>query len=242
MEIINEQKQVMISGILGDGSLQKTGNMSFSCIHKEYMELKYKLLNDLCIGDVKVRENNGYKKGIIYWISTKANPYSKRLSGLSIKNFINDLDELGIALWCFDDGAIHKKDYFFNINTHAIDLDTQTNVLVPFLNKHNIFPKIYSETKKDGRKFNYLYIPLWSGVFELSRMMRKLNLDCYSYKLLPKELEDFYFEYKDTEEFKERKTSYAKTCFLKKRLGLSQKDYICEYFKTHTVDKKQPII
>lgn len=238
MEITNEQKQTLLSGILGDGSLGTTGNMSFTCIHKEYMELKRNLLKDLCIGDVKIRENNGYKKGIIYWVSTKTTEYTKTLYSKDVRYFIDDLDELGIALWCYDDGALHKKDYFFNINTHAIDLDTQTNVLIPFLNKHNIFPKVYSETKKDGRKFNYLYIPLWSGVFELSKMMRKLNLDCYSYKLLPKELEDFYFEYKDTEEFKERKTSYAKTCFLKKKLGLSQKDYLCEYFGTHVVNKK----
>jgi hypothetical protein len=73
---------------------------------------------------------------------------------------------------------------------------------------------------------------MWSGVFELSRMMRKLDLDCYSYKLLPKELEDFYFDNKDTEEFMERKTSYAKTCFLKKKLGLKPTDYLAEYFGT----------
>lgn len=238
MNITNEQKQTILSGILGDGSLGVTGNMSFTCIHKEYMDLKHKLLGDLCIGDVKVRDNNGYKKGIIYWVSTKVNKYSKNVYSLKTKDFINDLDELGIALWCFDDGALHKKDYFFNINTHAIDLEVQTNVLIPFLNKYNIYPKVYSETKKDGRKFNYLYISLWNGVFELSRMMRRLNLNCYSYKLLPKELEDFYFENKDTEEFKKRKTSYAKTCFLKKKLGLSQKDYMCEYFGTHTILKK----
>lgn len=233
MEITNEQKQVMLSGILGDGSLNSTGNMSFSCIHREYMELKAAYMDDLTIS-VEERENNGYKKGIIYRLGTKANQYSKNLYSKDIKYFINELDEFGIALWCFDDGALHKKDYFFNINTHAIDLDTQINVLIPFLNKYNIFPKVYSETKKDGRKFNYLYIPLWSGVFELSRMMRKLNLDCYSYKLLPKELEDFYFNVKDTEEFKQRLTSYSKTCFLKKKLGLKSTDYMCEYFGTHT--------
>ncbi len=69
--------------------------------------------------------------------------------------------------------------------------------------------------------------------------MRKLNLECYSYKLLPKELEDFYFEYKDTEEFKNRITSYSKTCFLKKKLGLTQKDFLCEYFGTHVRASKR---
>lgn len=238
MKLTNEQEQTIFSGILGDGSLSHSGNMSFSCIHKEYLELKHNLLGDLCIGGVKQRDNNGYKKGSIYWISTKANDYCKHIYSLEIEDFINKLDELGVALWAFDDGALHKKDYFFNINTHAIDFETQENVLIPFLNKFDIFPKIYSETKKDGRKFNYLYIPLWSGVFELSKMMRKLNLGCYSYKLLPKELEDIYFEIKDTEEFKERQTSYSKTCYLKKKLGLTQKDYLCEYFGTHEIKRK----
>ena len=233
MEITNEQKQTIFSGILGDGSLSASGNMSFSCIHKEYLELKAAHMGDLTIS-VEEKENNGYKKGTIFKLGTRANDFCKSLYPLEIEDFIDELDELGIAMWCFDDGAIHKKDYFFNINTHAIDFETQSEILIPFLNKFNIFPKIYSETKKDGRKFNYLYISLWSGVFELSRMMRKLNLDCYSYKLLPKELEDFYFSVKDTEEFKQRLTSYSKTCFLKKKLGLKTTDYMCEYFGTHT--------
>ncbi len=164
MEITNEQKQTILSGILGDGSLSYSGNMSFTCIHEEYLKLKSNYMGDLSIS-VEEKENNGYKKGTIFKLGTRANKYCKGLYSLKIENFIDDLNELGIALWAFDDGALHKKDYFFNLNTHAIDLDTQTNVLIPFLNKFNIYPKIYSETKKDGRKFNYLYIYLFGVEF-----------------------------------------------------------------------------
>lgn len=94
MKITNEQKQTILSGILGDGSISNTGNMSFTCIHEEYMRFKHKLLGDLCIGDVKMKDNNGYKKGVIYRVGTKANNYCKNLHPINIKKFIGDLDEL----------------------------------------------------------------------------------------------------------------------------------------------------
>lgn len=239
MIVTNEQKQVMLSGILGDGSLIKGagGAMSFSCQHREYLEYKKELLGDLAT-EIREVTNNGFKKGVIYTLRCKANDYGKLLFKYSFEDVMRELDGLGLAMWGYDDGALHKKDYFFNLNTHAIDFDTQQNILIPYLNKFNIFPKIYSETKKDGRKFYYLYISLWSGVFEMSKELRKINLDCYSYKTLPRELEDFYFDIKDTEEFKSRCTSYSKTCFLKNKLGLSQKEFMCEYFGTHIIKRK----
>ena len=131
MNITNEQKQVMLSGILGDGYLKKEGGMTFSCSHKEYMEFKKELLGNLCISEVKENMNNGYKKAPIYSISCKTSDYGKLLLKYNYKDITKELNSLGVAMWLFDDGAIHQKHYFFNISTHAIDLNVQKEILIP---------------------------------------------------------------------------------------------------------------
>ena len=226
MEITNEQKQVMLSGILGDGSLIKNGGgaMSFSCEHREYLDFKKKLLGDLA-SDIKVVQNNGYKKGIIYTLRCKASDFGKLLFKYSYEDIMKEIDELGIAMWTGDDGSRHKKDNFYNLNTHAINREIEESVLIPYLNKWNIYPSILTETKKDGRIFSYLYISKWRGGMELSRMLRKLNLKCYDYKLVPIEMEDAYFTNKDLEEFKSKSTQ-GKTNFIKKYLNIGYKEFM----------------
>ena len=227
MEITNEQKQVMLSGILGDGSLTKNGAMSFSCSHKEYMEYKKELLGDLCVAEVRESVNMGYKKAPIYNISCRVSDYGKSLLTYTYQDIVNELDELGIALWLADDGSRHKTANFYNINTHAIDRDIEEKVLIPFFNKLNIYPKILTETKKDGRVFSYLYVSKWQGAMELSRMIRKLNLNCYNYKVMPLELEDSYFKLKDNDEFITGSTQ-KRTNLIKTDLNISFND---NYFK-----------
>lgn len=224
--ITNEQKQVMLSGVLGDGSLIKDagGAMSFSCIHKEYLELKQKLLGNLA-SEITERTNNGYKKGIIFNLRVRANDYGKLLLKYDFEDIMKEIDELGIALWSFDDLSRHKKDNFYNICTHAIDREVEENILIPYLNKFNIFPKVLIENKTDGRMFSYLYVSKWRGAMELSSFMRKLNLKCYDYKLIPVEMEDAYFNIKDTEEFK-AKTTQGKTNMIKKHLSIPYKDFM----------------
>lgn len=224
--LTNEQKQVILSGILGDGRL-KHGRAFFSCIHKEYMELKKKLLGDIGLL-VERKENNGYKKGaFIYKLQTLVHPEIKKYESYSIEGILKELDELGIALWVLDDGSRHKKNNFYNINTHALDRQIEEDLLIPFFNKLNIFPKITTETKKDGRCFSYLYIAKWVGAMEISRILRKIPLECYSYKLMPIEMEEAYFKYKDLEEFKDM-TSLQKTAYIKNEMGLKQKNKLLD--------------
>ena len=219
MEITNEQKQVMLSGILGDGCLKSNGAMVFNCAHKEYMELKKKLLGNLCTSDVRESMNQGYKKAYIYTISCRVSEYGKSLLNYTHQDIVNELDELGIALWMFDDGSRHKKNNFYNINTHAIERNIEDKILIPFFNKLGIYPSVLTETKKDGRVFSYLYVSKWNGAMLLSKMMRKIGLECYDYKVMPMELEEAYFNIKDTEDFKNAKTPYKKTEIIKKHLG-----------------------
>jgi hypothetical protein len=225
MEITDEQKQVMLSGILGDGCLHKTGAMSFNCVHEEYMELKKKLLGDLCVAEVKEKMNTGYKKAPIFSIRCKVSDFGKELLDYTHRDILNELDELGLALWIFDDGSRHGKNNFYNINTHAIDRNIEDKVLIPYFNNLNIFPKILTETKKDGRVFSYLYISKWEGAMELSRIMRKLNLKCYDYKIMPIELEESYFLMKNDASFKNA-SAYRKTNMVKDLLSIERNSHI----------------
>lgn len=221
----NEQKQTILSGILGDGSLYSSGYMQFSCIHKEYMEMKNTFLGNLS-GEVLLKDNKGYKAdGKIYRLTTQKSRDLWKFDKYSIQDVVNELDELGIALWLGDDGSRHRTANFYNINTHALTEDVQRNVLIPFFHKFNIFPQILKEVKKDGRVFHYLYVSKWKGAMELSRMFRKLNLKCYDYKLMPIELEEAYFTLKDTEEFKNG-TTRKRTDLVKKFLNIHYHEHV----------------
>jgi hypothetical protein len=181
-EETNEFKQLLISGILGDGCLRENGAMLFSCIHKEYMEMKANLIN-LPLDSVKFRKNAGYKKdGTIYKLNLVVSRLGKELYTKSLLEVVKDIDELGLAMWFYDDGSRHKKHNFYNINTHSFSLEDQETILIPLLNRFGIYPSIMPERKKDGRTFNYLYVSKYNGADKISNILRKYPLECYSYK------------------------------------------------------------
>lgn len=221
------EKQVIYSGILGDGCLKKGGSMAYSCHYKEYMVFKHDVLFRYCESGVKESANMGYKKGsAIFKFATSVTDFAKDLMSKDpIEESIKNLDEFGLALLMYDDGSRHKKNNFYNINTHALS-DTHQNMLVEKLKGFNVFPQVLTETKKDGRMFSYLFISKWEGAMELSSMMRKVPLECYTYKLVPEDLENAYFEVKDTEKFKSITSARGKTNYIKKVLGIGQRDYL----------------
>lgn len=231
MEVTNQQKQVLLSGLLGDGSIKKS-HVSYNCMYKEYMKFKRDLLGNLAKSEVLEGNNLGYKKGSkIYSFSGKLNPYADSLVYNDLSESIKDLDELGLALWILDDGSLHKKNFFYNINTHSFPKEIQEEVLIPTLNKFGIYPKILTESKPDGRMFYYLYVSKWNGAMKISRILRNYPLECYKYKLIPKEIEDAYFEL-DLEEFHSLKDERTRTSyFLKQNNAKSFMDLVTNNVK-----------
>jgi len=190
--VTNEYKQLLISGVLGDGYLGKSGAILMSCIHEDYMLFKQKLAFGFS-GEVKLKRNPGYKKdAMIYKFSTVASNYGKAVFAKSLAELVEEIDELGLALWFYDDGSLHKKSYFYNINTHSFSLEDQENILIPLLNKFGIFPKIMPERKKDGRVFNYLYVGKHNGADKISKILRKYPVPSYSYKIWDKTYQDIF--------------------------------------------------
>jgi hypothetical protein len=228
----NNLEQLLISGHLGDGHISPRGFASFSCVHEEYMEFKASLI----VENMKIhtRPNLGYKKtSNITSITTRVSNEIKLFYSLELKDKVKNINELGLALWFYDDGSRHKKSNFYNINTHSFDRSDEENILIPLLNKFNIFPQIYTEKKKDGRVFSYLYITKWKGGMEMSRIMRKLDLPYYKYKLIPVEIENKYFEIKDTEEFKNA-TTRRKTNIIKEHLSIDFSSFLGKVYKTES--------
>lgn len=196
----NNKVQLILSGFLGDGGLRSNGAIYFSCKSQEYMKFKSNLHEDM--SDVKWKLNKGYKEGDIYYTIMGVSNEGKMIVENPFE-CLHLLDELGLAMWLYDDGSLHKDKHFFNINSHAFDKETQEKYFIPLLNKFNIFPRMISETKKDGRKFWYMTIPKYQGVFEISKILSKYKVEYYNYKILKiKNIEKYDIIKKKFKDFK----------------------------------------
>lgn len=195
-KLTNNQVQVILTGILGDGHISKnalnSAGYKTNCKYKEYLDFKKELLGDLFKSE-SFKKENGFSKTPIYFIQSKYHKEIKQINEMPINTAISLLDELGIALWFYDDGSLHKTKNFYNLNTHAFSKEIQEQIFIPFFNKLEIYPKIRKEKKKDGREFYYLVINIHDGAYEVNKILRKYPILCYSYKLWN---EDFYQYYK----------------------------------------------
>jgi len=166
LSLNEKQLQVILSGILGDGCITTTNSNStyFStcCKYKEYLDFKKFLLGDFFSGEGFL-QNNGFSQTSIYLLRSKSNIILRTLQTYSIQTILDNLTDLGLAMWIYDDGSLHKKNLFYNLNTQSFDYQTQSTYFIPFFNKLGIFPKMQIEQKKDGRIFWYLRIGQFSG-------------------------------------------------------------------------------
>lgn len=184
----NEQLQVLVSGKFGDGSLcapkTASSNSKFStnCIHKEYLEFKKDLLGGLAF-NITSRINKGFKDNIIYSLSTHASEDITKIRNMSIQEALELMDDLGLAMWFYDDGSLHQTKLFYNLNTQAFSKETNEQIIVPFLAKYNIHAIPTIERKKNGKEYWYLRIPRYQGAYEISQILSKYPINCYNYKI-----------------------------------------------------------
>lgn len=175
----NNEQQLIISAFLGDGHIRKGGYITYTSIHKEYLIFKQNLSEKTT--EIKELSNNGYKKDSkIFKLSLKTTDYAKNFSFENLK----DINELGLALWFYDDISLHKKKHFYNINSHSFSEEEHDLYLIPLLNKFKIFPKKI-KTFKNGKNLWYLTVQKYKGGLEIDRILRKFEVKCFNYKLLP---------------------------------------------------------
>lgn len=188
LNLSNEQLQVLISGKLGDGCFQKHPtcidyNFITNCIHKEYIDYKTNLLGNL-VSSTGSQINQGYKNNIIYRLRTHSNPFITEIAEETLEDSLSKLDELGLAMWFYDDGSLHKSKYFYNLNTQSFSEEINKDLFIPFLkSKFEIKAKATIERKKDGREFWYLRIGKWDGSAIIAETLNKFYVNCYNYKI-----------------------------------------------------------
>lgn len=185
--LTNNQLQVLLSGYFGDGSITITENnkgiFTTNSIYKEYIKFKDELLGNLTTGRIRESVNRGFKQNLIYNIGTVRSDDIRVVYNLPIEKKLELLDDLGLALWFYDDGSLHKKNYFYNLNTHSFDEYTHYNIFVPYFESKGLHPKVFRDKKKDGREFCYLYFGKHFGAFEIAQLLEKYPFDCFKYKL-----------------------------------------------------------
>lgn len=199
-QLSNNQLQVLLTGKFGDGCFcgntgvklypNMTYNFSYqtSSIHKNYLEFKKELLGNLCITPVKTIMNTGYKQGVIHTLHTKTSPEITKIALSSSENLLKQMDELGLALWFYDDGSKHKTKEFYNLNTQAFSKEFNEDAIIPFLKtKFDITAILTKDKKKDGKEFWYLRIGKYNGAFIISQILQKYYVNCFDYKLISSE-------------------------------------------------------
>lgn len=92
-------------------------------------------------------------------MSTHASEDITKIRNMSIQEALELMDDLGLAMWFYDDGSLHQTKLFYNLNTQAFSKETNEQIIVPFLAKYNIYAVPTIERKKNGKEYWYLRIP-----------------------------------------------------------------------------------
>lgn len=186
-------KQVILTGIFGDGCLFKNCSVFHAyrtnSKYKEYILFKQQLLQGLTFCNCSESINQGYKKAKIYSFQTQTHPQISEIAEDTIENNLNKLTELGLALWFYDDGSLHCKSHFYNLSTHKFKKAVQEDLFIPFLKeKFGIVGTLAYDRKQDGRIFTYLRFNKRSGHAQvISDILTKYYVDCYKYKIIGSE-------------------------------------------------------
>lgn len=143
-QITPEQEQIILGGILGDGSFKKNGsNYYYREVHsikeKDYMIWKYNKLYNLTTKKTyhipKRTENQNEQIGI----QTKNSPSLFPYATMDIDNVIDAIKELGLLIWILDDGWIRRnsKKCSLAVSSGLLSLD-QLNRVLKKLNEYNL--------------------------------------------------------------------------------------------------------
>ena len=163
LEIGNDLKQLLIGSLLGDGCFcsvgKKTKNMCLSIAHsekqKEYLKYKWKILNKYNLVSSIIEyhiNNNRYSHELVeYRLKSRLHPiftnirnkyYDSNGRKRVFKEFVKDIDALGLAIWYMDDGYVTKNSCI--LSTCSFTLEEQSllaNLLLDKFNLHFIVGK-----------------------------------------------------------------------------------------------------
>lgn len=194
-KLTNNQLQVILTGKFGDGCLYipkqlKHGNYYYytNSIQEDIIKFKLQLLDNLVFNkNIYSIINTGYKKNTLYSIRSISSKLITDIACEYWKISLNRLDELGLALWFYDDGSLHKTQLFYNLNTQKFSKEDNLYIINYLYKKWGIKALLTPEHKKSGKTYLYLRIKKYEGAIFISDIMRKYYIPCYDYKLISSE-------------------------------------------------------
>lgn len=178
-----EQTQAFLTANLGDGCIYHTKSNSWiyttNSKYLEYLEFKKSLIGN---GKISYIPRNGYSKTPIYQMYGGAFPELKMIKDLSLGDILKNLDYLGVALWFYDDGSLHKRDLYYNLNTQKFNKEEHENIIIPYFDSLGIKASLRVDNSHKYPLY-YLGINKYEGANVISDILSMFPLECYSYKL-----------------------------------------------------------
>lgn len=208
-EISETQKQVVLGSLLGDANIHivKSKRISSKYINKgtrarikfqhgprqfKYIDFKYTILKEHVGTAPKITKNNGFGK-VLKKFSTKCNFYESCKSVINNNkkspniNWLNQITELGLAVWYMDDGSISNSSARFHTEGFSIK---ENKLLCKWLkNKFDIECKI-SHYIKNNHKLYYISLSR-NGTRQLAKLISKYIPKFMRYKLPQGEFDKF---------------------------------------------------
>jgi len=189
-ELNYTQRQCILGGLIGDGSINRNSNYLITHCEKQLPYLEYKIT---LMGELFQRKPKKYKNktGFQYCIGTIKHPTFEELrkivypnDKIKIGDWINEIDELGLAIWYLDDGTYNKKHGGqCSLSTDAYSLEENETIRDFIENKFNI--KASTTKYYDKRYDKTRYRTLFSRVEgeKLRDIVSKYTPECLKYKI-----------------------------------------------------------
>lgn len=180
LDISEEQKQVIIGSLLGDGCISYSGKYSKNCrlqiTHSmkqlEYLNYKYTIIKTLCNNNIVVRNrtDNRFKdpnytvceiktKSLSIFSNYRNTWYKEGKKDLQNSN-VNEIEPLGLAIWFMDDGYISGKSFLLATQSfYKKDLELLKKILKDKFNIETVLRKngeIYIRTKSSKEFVNLI--------------------------------------------------------------------------------------
>ena len=192
---INNSEQIIIGTLLGDGHITKKNQLSFSHTvkYKEYASYKASFLSKTTFSINKENKcsltKNSVSKPLIIYRTECAREFEDLRNKLYIDgkktiplDFLNKLQDLGLAIWFMDDGSLHYehskiKTPLYRLHTEGFCEVSMQNIL-DFFNKRGFTPKQYKRENCNG---SVLYFNKYDSD-KIGKIIAQYAPECMQYK------------------------------------------------------------
>lgn len=176
-----EQSMVLLGTVLGDGYIDGSNNIAINHGHKqkEYVEFKQSML-----GGKITSFKGGFATVPGYRLLSPSNAQTKYLrkeiyvdNKKTIKNVINLIDDMALAIWYMDDGTLQyctsktKKYPYMKLHTESFSLEDNQTLVSWFKEKYDANPVI--DVKEKGKYSKDFYV-LRFNVKDSAKIFKKI--------------------------------------------------------------------